>query len=72
VNGEYPGAPTDRRLEESTVYALDYIAKSPIEKLYTFKVSDNVLKELQEVAAEYMFRYVGHRFKSLEVLESLC
>ena len=71
VNGEFPGAPADRQLEESTVYALEYIASAPIEKLYTFKVSDSVLKELQEVAAEYMKRYVGHNFKSLEVLQTL-
>ena len=43
VNGEYPGAPEGRRLEESTLYALNYIAESPVEKLYTFTVSDKVL-----------------------------
>jgi DNA repair protein RecO (recombination protein O) len=71
VNGEYPGPPTDRKLEESTVYALQYIAASPIEKLYTFRVTDSVLQEMMQVAAEYMKRYVGHSFKSLEVLQSL-
>jgi DNA repair protein RecO (recombination protein O) len=71
VNGEYPGPPKDRKLEESTVYALQYIAASPIEKLYTFRVTDSVLQEMMQVAAEYMKRYVGHSFKSLEVLQSL-
>ena len=50
VNGEFPGPPTDRVLEESSVYALQYIALSPIEKLYTFKVTDHVLEEMQQVA----------------------
>lgn len=72
VNGEFPGPPTDRVLEESSVYALQYIASSPIEKLYTFKVTDHVLEEMQQVAEEYMKKYVGHHFKSLEVLQTLC
>lgn len=72
VNGEFPGPPADGRLDEATVYTLQYIASSPIEKLYTFTVSDEVLEQLRQVAAEYMKRYVGHRFKSLEVLQTLC
>lgn len=72
VNGEFPGAPTDRKLEESTIYALQYIAESPIEKLYTFTVTDSVLEELKMVASRYMKQFVGHNFKSLEVLQTLC
>lgn len=72
VNGEFPGPPADRRLEESTVYALQYIAASPVEKLYTFTVTDVVLEQLKEVAGEYMKRFVGRKFHSLEVLQSLC
>ncbi len=72
VSGEFPGPPSDRELEESTVYALGYIAESPIEKLYTFKVTDSVLAELRQVARDYMNKYVGHAFKSLEVLQTLC
>lgn len=69
VNGEFPGVPADRQLEESTVYALQYIASAPIERLYTFRVSESVLAQLEQVAEEYMKRYVGARFKSLEVLQ---
>lgn len=72
VNGEYPGAPADRKLSESTIYALQYIAASSIEKLYTFTVSDEVLKELQAVAAGYRKRFMEHEFKSLEILKTLC
>ncbi len=72
VNGEFPGAPADQSLEESTVYALQYIAASSIEKLYTFTVTETVLKQLQQVAAQYMKRFVGKEFKSLEVLQTLC
>lgn len=72
VNGEFPGPPSDRQLEGSTLYALQYITSSPIEKLYTFVVTDSVLAELQQVARDYMREYVGHVFKSLEVLQTLC
>jgi len=72
VNGEFPGPPQDEGLDESTVYALQYIAASPIEKLYTFTVTDTVLRQLEDVAAGYMKRYVGRNFKSLEVLQTLC
>lgn len=72
VNGEFPGVPADEKLEESTIYALQYIAESPIEKLYTFTVTDSVLGELKMVASRYMKQFVGHNFKSLEVLQTLC
>ncbi len=72
VNGEFPGPPADRPLGESALYALQYIVSSPIEKLYTFAVTDSVLAELQQVAKDYMREYVGHTFKSLEVLQTLC
>ncbi|MCM1065398.1 MAG: DNA repair protein RecO [Eubacterium sp.] len=72
VNGEFPGPPEDEMLEESTVYALRYIASSPVEKLYTFNVTETVLRQLQQVSARYMKRFVGREFKSLEVLQTLC
>lgn len=72
ANGEFPGVPADEKLEESTVYALRYIAESPIEKLYTFTVTANVLEELKTVASRYMRQFAGHNFKSLEVLQTLC
>ncbi len=72
VNGEFPGVPQKRKLAESTVYAINYIAASPIEKLYTFTVTDEVLAELSQVAGEYRKRFMDRKFKSLEILETLC
>lgn len=72
VNGEFPGPPADRQLERSTIYALQYIASSPVEKLYTFAVTESVLAELRQVSRDYMKKYVGREFKSLEVLQTLC
>ena len=59
-------------MEESTRYAMQYIISSRVEKLYTFTVTDSVLLQLQQVAKDYMKRFVGREFKSLEVLKTLC
>lgn len=66
------GKTTDGKpLLPSTVYALQYIVSSPIEKLYTFLVNDDVLEELEETVTEYLKEYVGKSFKSLEILETI-
>lgn len=71
VNGEFPGVPTDRELQESTVYALRYIEETPVEKLYTFVVTEAVLRELEEVSEDYRGRFWDRKFKSLEILKAL-
>jgi len=68
INGEFPGIPTDRVWQESTVYAISYIMTSSIEKLYTFTVSDTVLEEMIRIAERYRLRYIDREFKSLEML----
>lgn len=72
VNGEFPGPPKDRQMSDSALYALDYIARSPIEKLYTFNVTEEVLSELQGISVEYCKRFMDRSFKSLEILKTLC
>ena len=57
------------RINNSTLYALQYIVSSSIEKLYTFTVSDEVLGQLRRVMKQYIGMYVDKRFKSLEILE---
>lgn len=48
-----------------------YIVSSSVEKLYTFTVSEAVLKELETVMERYLDVYVDKRFKALEILESM-
>ena len=60
-----------RKLSVSTLYAMQYIIASPVEKLYTFLVKEDVLKELGDVVTAYMAEYLGKSFKSLEILETL-
>lgn len=59
------------RLNQSTLYTMQYIESSRIERLYTFVVTDKVLEELAKVMGRYMDVYVDKRFKSLEILETL-
>ncbi|MBQ9142184.1 MAG: DNA repair protein RecO [Lachnospiraceae bacterium] len=71
VNGEFPGVPTDKRLENSTEYAIKYIVESSIEKLFTFTVSEAVLKELAQLSELYRKKIMDREFKSLEILKTL-
>lgn len=71
VNGEFPGVPAGIELAKSTVYTLEFIAATPVEKLYTFAVTEEVLAQLRDIAADYREKIWGHHFKSLEMLESL-
>lgn len=57
------------RIHESTCYAMQYIISSSIEKLFTFQLSDDVLKELCKIVREYITYDIKHTFKSLEIIE---
>ena len=72
VNGEYPGLPNDLALSDSAKYTIHFIVESSIEKLYTFTVKDDVLTELEKVAAIYCHQFMEKTFKSLQIIETLC
>ncbi len=71
LNGEYPGVPEHKVYQESTVYAVSYIAGSSVEKLYTFTVNDSVLTELKEIADEFRHKFMDRKMKSLEILNEI-
>lgn len=75
LEGEYPGIEDNNKkigdYNDSTVYAVNYIVDSGIEKLYTFMVTDNVLKELEEISGRLVYRTIDREFKSLEILNAL-
>ncbi len=73
INGEYPGIP-DKNVgvyDESTVYAVDHIVSSGVEKLYTFTVSESVLSELKSIASYLMGHFTDRKFKSTEILNEM-
>lgn len=69
INGEYPGIPNHKTYLEDTNYALSYIEKSSIEKLFSFDVSGEVLDELIQIAKIFCNRFHDKRFTSLDIIE---
>ena len=59
------------RLSTSSVYTLQYIMSKDVEKLYTFRVSFEVLNELIVCAKRYLAYHLNYEFKSGELLKSL-
>ena len=56
-------------ITESAMYTLQYIVSSGIEKLYTFTVREDVLRELAMVARRLTSTVLATKMKSLEMLE---
>ncbi|MEG0963346.1 MAG: DNA repair protein RecO, partial [Lachnospiraceae bacterium] len=56
-------------LDKSTLYTMQYIITTSIEKVYTFAVSPKVLANLEKIMNEYMNTYIDKTFQSLTVLE---
>lgn len=58
-------------MDPAAVYAMQYMISTPVEKLYTFTVSEEVLAELQMIMTRWRERYLDKNMKSLEILESM-
>lgn len=56
-------------ISETTIYTLQHIVSSPLEKLYTFTVSDKVLSELGQVVGRYFNAHTDRKFQSLAMIE---
>ena len=56
-------------MQESTLYALQFIVSQPVNKLYRFQVTKDVLDELKQISADYQRVHINHRFQSLEFLQ---
>jgi DNA repair protein RecO (recombination protein O) len=61
-----------RRISEAAYYAMRYIVAVPMGKLYTFTVTEDVLRELEHHIYTYTRNNTDKRFKSLEILEMMC
>ena len=55
----------------SALYTMQYILATPIESLYTFTVTEDVLAQLKKILKEFTDLHIGRKFKSLEMLELL-
>lgn len=56
-------------MTETTIYTLQYIVSSPMQKLYTFTVGEKVLRELGAVVKRYFAAHTDCTFRALSVLE---
>ncbi|MCP1102755.1 DNA repair protein RecO [Aequitasia blattaphilus] len=63
--------PSALRIGQSTLYALQYIVSSSVEKLYSFVVKEEVQRELDALLEAYLEKYLDKNFRSREILESL-
>lgn len=54
-------------ISETTVYTLQRIVSSPLERLYTFTVGENVQKELERVVGRYFSAHTDKNFQSLSM-----
>lgn len=61
-----------KKISPSALYALQYIATVPVGNLYSFAVTDSVLRELEIVIHRYTRENTEKRFKSLQILEKMC
>ena len=69
INGEY--APPKNLLSGNTLYTVQYICRAPLEKLYSFTVSPEILKELGSMLDAHMDRIIDRPLKSRKVLDEM-
>ena len=64
INGEYRELPLGR-LNDSTLYAWQYVLAAPVESLYTFTLTDQVLGEFVRCVEQNKERFIDKTFHSL-------
>ncbi len=72
INGEFPqDVAWDASLLESTRYTMQFILSAPLKNLYSFTVSEEVLREIIQVQDRIRSRLIDTKMKSLEILEMM-
>ena len=64
-------APGSRKVNTSTLHAVQYVESVPANKLFSFSVTDEVLNELEFISTDYIGRHIDRQMKSLEVLKQM-
>lgn len=60
-----------KRISESTLYTMRYIATVSLSKLYTFTVTEEVLREMEYFVHMYTNKNTDRKFKSLDILNMM-
>ena len=75
INGEFspeiPAGRGDDALSESARAVVRFAASGPMEKLYSFAVREDILRELETAMNAYLRRVLDRPLKSLSVLEEM-
>lgn len=58
-------------VDESTLYAMQYIIHAPVGRLYTFAVSEQVQKKLDHFVSRWITWQLDRRLKSQSILEMM-
>ena len=58
-------------VDGSALYTMQYVLSSELNRLYTFAVSEEVLKTLEQAVGRFFSQQASHTFKSLEILKSI-
>ena len=69
INGEYAVQTED--LSEGALYTVQYIQMSPMEKLYTFAVTPEILHELGRMLDRHMERVLDRPLRSRKILDAM-
>lgn len=70
INGEYTERPPEA-VSDSAAYAWEHVIFSPLEKLYTFTLTDSVLEEFAGSVEKNKRRFIDREFHSLEILKAM-
>ena len=64
--------PDGKRISPAALYAMQYIVSVHMGKLYTFSLSEDVLREMERHIHTYIAENTDKKFKSLQILEMMC
>ena len=74
-SGELPRDPHESRilcvLSEGAKVALGYCVHAPLEKLFSFNISDDDMRLFSRAAEEYILNQLGHSYKTLDFYKSV-
>lgn len=71
LEGEFQKPGPDAGLQEAVRYAVDFIERTPIAHLYSFRLSEGAERQLSSFASAVINRYCHHDFSSLKILQTL-
>ena len=58
-----------RRISPGARYTMQYIAAVPLGKLFSFRVNEEILRELEAIVHTYVNKNTDRHFKTLDILE---